>query len=139
MKKRILSLLFMLCLIPLIAACGGGKYADCIKLNEEFLELMENYVTSIEKSDSAKEIAAAINCFADGMEVLGPKMKKMSKKYPELKDINNHPEELKSSQKKSEEIGKKFAGSFMKVVPYMKDPEVRAAQTRFSKAMQTMR
>ena len=80
-------------------------------------------------------MAKAMNSFADGLEILWPKMKELSEKYPELKDKNNPPEELKESQNKAEESGKKIVGTFMKVMPYMEDPEVQKAQQRLSAIM----
>jgi len=55
-----------------------------------------------------------------------------------LKDEDNQPEGLKPSQEKAEQLAKKMAGSFMKIMPYMGDTEVQAAQKRFSKAMHTI-
>jgi hypothetical protein len=34
--KRILATVLLVCLF-LIVGCGGSKYADCIELNEEFV------------------------------------------------------------------------------------------------------
>ena len=47
-------------------------------------------------------------------------------------------QEFKELRQKSDEMEKNFAGSFMKTMQYMNDPEVRKAQQRFSAAMQTM-
>jgi len=69
------------------------------------------------------------------MENLWPKMQKLSEKYPELKDRNNQPEELKESQKKAEEVSKKMVASMMKIMPYMMDPEVQKAQQRLHAVM----
>jgi uncharacterized protein YjgD (DUF1641 family) len=99
---------------------------------------MEEYVASLEKAASAKEVTAAVNRFADGMGVIGPKMKKIAEKYPELKDKANPPEEVRPSQEKAEEVAGKFQGSIMKIMPHMSDPEVQAAFKRVSKAMKTM-
>ncbi|MDA3896360.1 MAG: hypothetical protein PF482_09455 [Desulfobacteraceae bacterium] len=135
MKKTLIVLLSFL----MIAVIGcGGKYSDAVAVNESFLDAMIDYTDSLEKSDTAGKVADAMNEFADRMEVLGPKMKKISEKYPELKDPENQPEEFKQLRQKSDEMEKHFAGSFMKTMKYMGDPEVRKAQQRFSAAMQTM-
>jgi hypothetical protein len=62
-------------------------------------------------------------------------MKALSEKYPELKDQDNLPDELKASQEESEKVAKRMVGTFMKTARYMNDAEVRKAQERISKAM----
>jgi len=134
-KKTVLVLLSFL----MVAVIGcGGKYSDAVEVNESFLDAMIDYTDGLEKADNAGKVADAMNEFADRMEVLGPKMKEISEKYPELKDPENQPEEFQKLRKKSDEMEQKFSGSFMKTMQYMRDPEVRKAQQRFSAAMQSM-
>jgi len=116
----------------------GGKYSDAVKVNEDFVDVMTDYLDGLEKADNAGDVADAMNDFADSMEKLGPKMKKIAEKYPELKDPNNQPEEFKEVRKKGGAMEKKFAGTFMKTMKYMKDPEVQKAQKRLATAMKTM-
>jgi len=133
-----LGLVFILiCLMPFFSNCGG-KYDEVISLNGEFVEVMEDYVENLDKADSAKTVAAAMNDFSDKMDDLAPRLKEMAQKYPELKDPKNLPDELRASQKKSEELGKRMAGSMMKMMQYMMSPEVQAAQQRMSQVMGSM-
>jgi len=118
----------------LIAGCAG-KYADAKKVNKEYMALVQGYVDDLEKTETAQDAAKAINRFADGMEGLWPKMKALSEKYPELKDRNNIPEELKEMQAEAAEVGKKMGNSMMKLMPYMQDPEVQKAQKRLQETM----
>jgi len=118
----------------LVVGCGS-KYSDVKKVNEEYVSLMEVYMGDLEKADSAKDVAKAMNRFADKMESLWPKMEKLAEKYPELKDSANPPEELKETQQKAEELGQKMVGAMMKLIPYMADPEVRKAQERMGQNM----
>ena len=130
--------IWTLCLLMsllLLNGCGDKKYADVKELNEDVAKVMDEYVAELEKSDNAQDVAKAINHFSDKMEALMPKMKKLAEKYPELQDKSNVPEELKESQKKAEALGQKIAGSMMKIMPYMNDPEVQKAQERMSAAM----
>jgi hypothetical protein len=137
MTKRIcLSLLIGSFLV--IVGCGGSKYAESIEVNEKFVQLMEEYVNALENVSSADQVATAMNTFADGMEVLGPKIKELAEKYPELRNSENLPDALKASQKRVEEVGKKMAGAFMKIMPYMRDPAVQDAQKRVSTVMANM-
>ena len=62
-------------------------------------------------------------------------MKALSEKYPELKGGKDLPKELEAAQKESEAVGKKMAGTFMKIMPHMTDPDVRKAQERLGKIM----
>ena len=134
MLQKFFLVLCLVCLMPFISNCGG-TYDDAVSLDTQFVDVMEDYVENLDKADSAKTVAAAMNDFADKMEKLGPKLKEMAQKYPELKDPKNLPDELRASQKKSEELGKRMAGSMMKMMQFMTSPEVQAAQQRMAGAM----
>ncbi|MDP6526728.1 MAG: hypothetical protein QGH15_21205 [Kiritimatiellia bacterium] len=135
MKKAVIvPLLCVVVLASTLSSCAA-KYADAKKLNADYISLMEAFLADLEKATDAKGVAKALNGFSDGMEKLMPRMKKLSEKYPELKDKNNLPTEMAESQKKAEEIGKKMAGAFMKAMPYMTDPEVQKAQQRMMEVM----
>jgi uncharacterized protein YjgD (DUF1641 family) len=135
MKKGLmLPLLCALSVLFLIAGCAG-KYADAKKVNKEYMALVQGYVDDLGKTETAQDAAKAINRFADGMEALWPKMKALSEKYPELRDRNNVPEELKEMQAEAAEVGKKMGTSMMKLMPYMQDPEVQKAQKRLQEVM----
>jgi hypothetical protein len=121
--------------ISLVMIGCGSKYSDAIQINEEYIDLMDTYISGLDKADSAKDAAKVINKFADGLEKIWPEMQKLSEKYPELKDTANPPEELEDTQKRAEAAGQKMAGAMMKMMPYMQDPEVRKAQERLGAIM----
>ncbi len=127
----------MLCVLAVLFFTVGcqGKYADAKKVNQKYMDVVKKYVDDLEKAASAEDAAKAINRFADGMEALWPQMKALSEKYPELKDRNNPPEELKEMQAEAQEMGKKMGTSMMKLMPYMTDPEVQKAQKRLQEVM----
>lgn len=133
-RGLLLPPLCALAVLFLIAGCAG-KYDDAKKVNKEYMGLVQGYVDDLDKSESAQDAAKAINRFADGMEVLWPKMKALSEKYPELKDRNSIPEELKEMQAEAAEVGKKMGSSMMKLMPYMQDPEVQKAQKHLQEVM----
>ena len=133
-KGLLLPLLCALAVSFLIAGCAG-KYDDAKKVNKEYMALVKGYVDDLDKTENAQDAAKAINRFADGMESLWPKMKALAEKYPELKDRNNIPEELKEMQAEAAEVGKKMGTSMMKLMPYMQDPEVQKAQKRLQETM----
>ena len=135
MKKMVIVLfLSFLTMSFLIIGCGD-KYSDAKKVSEEYIALMEGYIADLDKVSNTKDAVRAMNQFADGMEDLWPRMQKLSEKYPEIKDKSNPPEELKETQKRADEMGLKMAGSMMKLMPYMRDPEVRKAQNRLGAIM----
>ena len=137
MRKRWNIPFVCLILLVVLIGCGGSRYADVIKLNQEYIGLIETYVADIDKAGSAKAVAKAMNKYADGLEKVWPRMKAVSEKYPELKDKNNPPEEIKASQKEAESWGMKMGATFRKVMPYMSDPDVKKAQERISAIMQS--
>jgi hypothetical protein len=134
MKRVIIPVMSLLLMAMVVSSCGS-KYADVKKQQVKFGKATEAYVADLEKADDAEAVAKAINSFADEMEVLWPEMQALSEKYPELKDQDNVPKELEASQKEAEAAGKKMAGTFMKVMPHMTNPEVRKANERLGKIM----
>ena len=133
-KGLLLPFLCALVVLSLIAGCAG-KYADAKKVNKEYMALIQGYIDDLDKTENAQDAAKAINRFADGMQDLWPKMKALSEKYPELRDRENVPEELKEMQTEAEEVGKKMGSAMMKLMPYMQDPEVQKAQKRLQETM----
>lgn len=138
MVRKFLLFLILISMIPFFSNCGG-KYDDVVSMNDQFVEVMEDYLQDLDKADSPKAVAAAMNDFADKMEDLGPKLKEMAQKYPELNDPKNLPDELRANQKKAEELGQRMAGSMMKMMQFMTSPEVQAAQQRMAQSMGSMK
>lgn len=138
MKRKIIWLCVVLGFVLTVTGCGG-KYSDAVEVNEKFTSALLDYFKDLEKVDSADAAAKAINKFAEKMEKLGPEMKRMAEKYPELKDTANLPEEMKASTKEVEEASRQFAGSFMKMMRYMASADVQNAQMRLTKAMEIVR
>ncbi len=120
----------------MLAGCSSKKYADYKQVYEEYITATEAHVTVMEKADSAQAVAQAMNTFADDMVKLHPQMKAMADKYPELKDAEQMPEELKELQSRAQEAGFKMGNTTRKLMPYMQDPEVQKALMRFQQAMQ---
>ena len=137
MKNHTMYPIFCLILVLfLIIGCGGSKYSDVITLNQEYIAMTESYVTDIDKAETSEQVASAMNRYADNLEKIWPQLVALSEKYPELKDINNQPEELKVTQKEAELMGQKLSETFRKVMPFMEDAEVQKAQERIAAIMQ---
>ncbi|MEW6078527.1 MAG: hypothetical protein AB1724_11990 [Thermodesulfobacteriota bacterium] len=137
MKKMMMTAVIGVVLMILAVGCGG-KYADVIKVNREFVKLMQTYVDDMAGAGSAADAAGAVNRLADGMEKLVPQMKAMRDKYPELQNPENLPEEIKATEKEMEEVGRKFGEAFMKIMAYMESKEVQEAQARLTSVMRSM-
>ena len=133
-----LQIIFALCItIALFTLhyCGGNVYSEAIKLNTQYVKLMETYLDNLNAADNAKEVANAMNTYADGLEKIWPRMKAFSDAHPELKNKDNQPDDLKASNKKAEELGRKMGSAFSKVIPYMEDANVQKAQERIAEIM----
>jgi len=134
MMKKWTTIAVSLLAVVLLIGCGG-KYADVKKANEDYVDIVENYVAALDEAEDSKDVVKAMDAFSEDLEKLWPKMQELSEKYPELENEENLPEELKESQERAEEIGKKMATSMMKLMQYMNDPEVREAQQRMGQIM----
>ncbi len=126
---------FVLAGLFLVLGCGGGQYADVIKINHQFIAAMEDFSVAANGVENAKGAAAALNDMADTMEILMPKMKALSEKYPELQKQEELPEKLQALQDEAAAAGQKFSQSLMRLMPYMGNPDVQKAQIRVTEAM----
>lgn len=122
--------------IGLVVLTGcGGKYADLIDANHQFIGAMEKFAAAMDRVENAEEAAVALNNMAGTMETLMPKMKALSEKYPELQNQEALPEKLATLEDEAKAAGQKFSQSMMKLMPYMQDPAVQQAQMRLTRAM----
>ena len=137
MKKVALFAIVGLMLFAGIAY-GGGKYAKIKPLIEKMAVSFEKFITDMEKAANADAVVAALDTFTGVMKELGPKMREIIKKYPELKDERTHPEELKPLLKKVDELGKKMFGVMGKLQQFANEPKVKEASDRFMAAMASM-
>ena len=118
--------------------CGQDKYSDMMEVNDQYISVTQTYIDQLNKARTGKDIATAMNKFADEFKKLAPEMKKLSEKYPELMNEEDLPQKLKESQAKATQIGMDLAASFMKIMPHMSDPQVVEAQKRMGEVMQAM-
>lgn len=132
-KTRILSCCLIISALWL-SGCGA-KYEDARQANEQYVLILERYVTEMQESENAQDVAAAMNRFSDGMEKLWPTMKQITEKYPELRKKSTMPEELQELEKRAEMVSAKMGNAMMKIMPYMSDPDVLKAQQRFEAVM----
>ena len=138
MRKCLFGAIVLVVVFTLIGCGGGGKYSDALEINTKFADAMEDYIGELESADDAGAIAKAVNSFAAKVEKIAPRMKKLIEKYPELKNKDNYPKELKESQKRATELGQRMVGAMMKTMQHMRDKNVKAAHERLQKAMAMM-
>jgi ribonucleotide reductase alpha subunit len=115
----------------------GGKYADLKEFLNDSIKITEDYISALEKANSAKDVAEAITEYGNKMEKFAKKGEEIEKKYPELKtmDKKNPPKELKEEFEKLEQLTQKFLTASMKMMKYMMDPEVMKASQEMAKKM----
>jgi len=139
MTRKVLSI--AVTLLPLFFAfvCqAGDKYQEAREVYEEYVPALEHYLEAVDKVQKPHELAVAINEFADSMEKLAPKMKNLAEKYPDLQTEESTPPEYADLEKKSNALGERFAQSFMRIAPFMEDPEVEKANERLMEVMGEM-
>ena len=137
--KKLFTLLTILIFLSMMFACGGGKYADAKKVMGKFISITNDFASDMEKADDADSTAAAINAYAHEMEHLSADMQKIQEKYPEIKDQQNPPEELKELAGQMEEIMPKMMAAMMKAAKYAQEPAVMEAQKKLQQAMGELR
>jgi hypothetical protein len=134
-KRYAFTVSLLIVFLFIIGGCGGSKYSDAKKVMQEQVDALKIYVSDIEKAEAAKDMVAAINTYNLKMKELIPEIRKMSEKFPELKNQEAVPEELKKLSAEIKEISGKLQGAMMKVMKYMQDPEVRNAIQEQGKVM----
>jgi 2,4-dienoyl-CoA reductase-like NADH-dependent reductase (Old Yellow Enzyme family) len=140
MKKA--ALIVCIALLALgLSACkgGGGKYADVTSLMTKYMDSIDKFVAALEKSTSADGVATALNGLTAATKELAPQMKAMGEKYPEFKNMENPPAELKPLMDKVMASATKMMGAMGKAQQYMTDPKVQEAQKAYAEAAGAMR
>ncbi len=128
--------------IAVLAGCSKEKYPDVRKYVDEVIEYQNWYAGELEKAKDAGEVASLIDKYSDRMLEFAVKGKELNNKYPEMKDDDKLPEELKKQmdrlEKTAEELSVRMMNSLSK---YMADPKVLQANIRmaekFRKASET--
>ncbi len=139
MKKTLIVLCVAVMVLSVAACKGGGKYADVKSIMEKYIAATDKFAAAIDKVDSAEKAAAAINSYADVAKAIAPQIKAMEGKYPEFKDMDNPPAELKPIVDKAQAVATKMMAAMGKIATYASDPKVQEAQSKLQEAMGAMR
>lgn len=138
MRYKMLLVMALGSLLALFGCGGGQDYSDAVEINTKFVDAMESYIADIDKAENADDVAEAIEAYAQKVEELAPQMKAIAEKYPEWKDMDKVPEELKPIQEKAKQIASQIPNTFMKTMKYMTDAQVRDAHKRLQESMVKM-
>jgi hypothetical protein len=138
MTKTIMAITIAFVFAVISIGCKqSGKYGDLKEYMNDVVKTNEDYISNLEKSNSAKDVAEAITELGNKMEKLTKREEEIEKKYPEFKtmDKENPPIELKGEFDKLEEMTQKRLTVSMKMMKYMMDPEVMKASQEMAKKM----
>jgi hypothetical protein len=140
--KKALILLAVVVLVLSVAVCkggGGGKYADVTKVMDKYIAANEKFATALDGAKTADDVVAALNALTETTKAVAPEMKAFETKYPELKNAENAPAELKPLEERMMAAAGKMMGAMAKIAPFASDPKVQEAQTKFQEAMTLMK
>jgi len=135
--RKVIVMVSIAALIVVAVGCGGGKYDDAKEAINTQYEMMSDFVVGIDNAQDSAAIVVVLEKFQKNAEGAKEQMMAIEKKYPEMKNNNEIPEEFKEMKKKMEELGPKFGGAIMKISQeYGSDPAVQEALQKMQKALQ---
>ena len=140
--KKALILLAVVVLVLSVAVCkggGGGKYADVEKVLGKYIEANEKFATALDGAKTADDVVAALDTLTATTKAVAPELKAFETKYPEFKNSENPPAELKPLMDRMMAAAGKMISAMEKIVPFAADPKVVAAQAKFQEAMALMK
>jgi hypothetical protein len=112
MEKLCVSLVLLFALPVLCIA--GDPYAEEKVVIESMCSVMEAYSAAMASADSPEEVIAAVDMLADGLEEVGPGMKKVSKEHPGW--IDAPPEEVREVMERYMKAAGAFSASIDKAM-----------------------
>lgn len=114
----------------------SDKYSDVREYLKKSIAIQEEYLHGIENAQSAKDVASAMNIFAEKLKGINPIMKALMEKYPEIVSEKNIPSELNDIMEEQNRLAGKIHDAAMKnVSPFINSPEVVEATKNLSRAM----
>ena len=133
--KQVLSMMAVFAVAGLLMfGCGSSPEDEAADVIKQHVDVTETFVNTLEKADSADDVAKAIDAYTAGMKELIPKIQNLNEKYPEFED-GKVPEELEKDAQRLEELAGKMSAAMMKTVSYMMDPAVQKAMENMGNEM----
>ena len=139
--KKALILMAVVVLVLSVAACkgsgtaGGGKYADVQKVMDKYIGANEKFATTLDGAKTAEDVVTALNTLTETTKAVAPELKAFETKYPEFKNQDNPPAELKPIMDRMMAAAGKMMNAMAKIAPFASDPKVQEAQAKFQEAM----
>ncbi len=139
---RMRDVLGMMTLAVVMVGCGGGSgKSDVRAVYEKNIQIMDDFSAAMDKADNAGQVVAALNRYTREMETLGPRIKALREKHPELVEMDKRgrfPEELKDLEDRFADMGMKMMLAMAKAMQYQNDPAVMEAQQRMMTTAQKL-
>jgi hypothetical protein len=139
MKKTVLFLCIAVLALGLSACKGGGKYSDVTAVLEKYIGGIEKFASAMDGVKDADGVVKALDGLTAVTKAVAPQMKAFETKYPELKNQENPPAEMKPLMDKMMAVSGKMIGAMGKIQQYMQDPKVMEANQKLSEATALMR
>lgn len=130
MFKRTAVALLAMVVVMLVAACGGGKYSDVKDVMSKMNVSMDKFAASMDSVTDAAGAAKALTDFATEFQGFKSTLEDMDKKYPELKDVQDPPAELKEVYDGLQASSGKMMDAMVKIQAYAEDPAVLEAMSK---------
>lgn len=95
--KKMIGAALMLFFVSLCAFGSQGKYADVKKILTDYSQTVGTLLDSLNdanESEDAEAVGAALKQFIERAKELNLEMERLEKKYPELAEQENVPEDL---------------------------------------------
>ncbi len=119
-----------LSIIAVLCMCGCGKYSDVKSVIKDIIKATDACAADMQKAQSGKEAAVALDAYTAKMSVLRPKMNEHFSKYPELR--TSKPKEL-------EDVMEAFKASNNRFFPVLNETIMKYRGDKdFGAAMENM-
>ena len=134
MKKVLIFVMASIVAVAFLGCKKSGEYADLKEYLNEVIKINEEYVSSLEKANSAKDVAEALTDMGNKMEKIAKDGEAIKKKYSDMGKIRKDaPAEIKDELERLEQVAQKLLTVSMKTMKYMMDPEVMKASQEMAK------
>jgi hypothetical protein len=114
-----------------LVSCQKDKWAEPKKVMNDFIAMNGELGKSMDEADTGAEVAAALKAYVARAKVVGPQLEGLEDKYPELKNEETIPQEVKDLMQEVENSLQGMTGIFGKIIEFGEDPAVQAAMEEF--------
>jgi len=131
----------MVLAVVMVGCVGGSGKSDARSVYEKNIQIMDDFSAAMDKAANADQVVAALNRYTREMETLGPTIKALHEKHPELAEMDKRgsfPEELKDLEDRFAQMGMKMMRAMAKVMQYKNDPAVMQAHERMMTTAQKL-